>query len=857
MKRMPNPTFLMLFAVIGLLLFQGGPLSFHASAAVHNVPSSPSVFTLQEIKWMADHPVIRLAPDPEFKPIEFFDASGNYTGIAADYVKLIEKKTGIIFHIVRCTSWDQVIEKAKNREVDVLNAVVRSPQREAFMVFPTPYLEIPSVILVRNNVDRHLTLDQLEGMTVSMVSGYGYMDLIRNTHPTIRIDTSEDLKTALRKVSFGITDAFVGDLATASFYIQSEAITNLKVAGETRPANISGFAVRSDWPELASILEKSVSLVSEKEKEAILKKWIHLQAEPGLTMIEFRNLMLVAGTVTTFILAVFLLWNRTLQRMVRARTGELQVEIEERRKAEEDLADSRARLKTLLNTIPDLVWFKDPQGVYLACNSRFELFFGSPEERIVGKTDYDFVERDLADGFRENDLKAIEAGSPRMNEESVTYASDGHQELLETIKTTVRSPTGKLIGVLGIARNITERKRAEEEKQKLLNQLYQARKIDAIGRLAGGVAHDFNNMLSVIMGRSELARLSLDSGHPVYKDLLDIEDVVRRSADLTRQLLAFARRQPIAPEVLNLNETIEAMLKMIRRLIGEGVNMIWRPATGLWPVNMDPVQIDQILANLIINARDAMENNLGEVVIETANRTIDPSCCGTVPVSVPGDFVLLSVRDNGCGMEPQTLENIFEPFFTTKEKGRGTGLGLSTIYGIIRQNDGFIQVWSEPGKGSRFDIHIPRFTGDILPEAEKPPEKPAQSGKERIILVEDEPEILHVTTAMLEKLGYRVSPFSSPLEALNLIENPNDRIHLLITDVVMPEMNGRELSNHLLSGFPAMKCLFMSGYTADVIAHHGVLEEGVNFIQKPFTMKNLASKIRTILDEESGISGRY
>lgn len=850
MKRMRYATLLFTCSIFGLFLFQGGPLSFPAFGAIHNAPSSPSVFTLQEIKWLTDHPVIRLAPDPEFKPIEFFDHNGNYTGIAADYVKLIESKTGIAFQIVRCDSWDQVIEKMKNREVDVLNAVVRSPQREAFMTFPPPYLEIPSVIIVRNNVDRQLTLTQLEGMTVSMVSGYGYMDLIRNNHPGIKIDASEDLKTALRKVSFGITDAFVGDLATASFYIQTEGITNLKVTGETRPANISGFAVRSDWPELASILEKSVALVSDEEKDAILKKWIHLQSQPGITLIEFRNLMFGLGSVIILIVGGFLLWNRTLQRMVRLRTAELQVEIEERRKAEEDLADSRAHLKTLLNTIPDLVWFKDPQGVYQACNARFEHFFGSPEDRIVGKTDYDFVDRDLADFFREKDLKAIEAGRPTMNEETVTYASDGHQELLETIKTPVRSPTGKLIGVLGIARNITERKRAEEEKQKLLSQLYQARKIDAIGRLAGGVAHDFNNMLSVIMGRSELARLALNIEHPVYKDLCDIEDVARRSSELTRQLLAFARKQPITPKVLNLNETIEAMLKMIRRLIGEGVHMIWRPTNGLWHVNMDPVQIDQILANLIINARDAMENSMGEVIIETSNRTVAPREGDVVSGAVAGDFVLLSIRDNGCGMDAQTLENIFEPFFTTKEKGKGTGLGLSTIYGIIRQNNGFIQVWSEPGKGSRFDIHIPRFTGGLSPAVEKNSGKQAPGGNERILLVEDEPEILHVTAAMLKKLGYRVMPTSSPMEALGLIET-EEEIHLLLTDVVMPEMNGQELSSQLLARFPAMKCLFMSGYTADVIARHGVLDEGLNFIQKPFTMQTLAAKIRNILDHGS------
>lgn len=809
-----------------------------------------AILTEEEISWIKDHPVIRLAPDPEFMPIEFFDSKGEYTGIAADYARLIEKKIGITFDVVRCKNWDDVISRMKTRYVDVLNAVVKSPQREEYMKFPTPYLKIPSVIIVRKNVDHHLTLSQLKGMNVAMVSGYGYLDLIRNSNPELKIDQVADLKTALRKVSFGMADAFVGDLATASFYIESEGITNLRVAGETDPPNISGFAVRSDWPELAGILEKAVSLLTDEEKASIYKRWIHLESEPGLTMIEFRNLMMIITSLTLLVFIGFMIWNRTLKRMVHLRTEELRMEIEEKRRAEEALAESEAHLRTLLNTIPDLVWFKNPKGVYLSCNTRFEHFIGKSEQNIIRKTDYDFFDKEKADFFRKHDAAAIEAGKPTMNEEVVTYADDGHLELLETIKTPVYSSTGKLIGVLGIARDITERKRAEDERQKLLNQLYQARKIDAIGRLAGGVAHDFNNMLAVIIGRSELARMSLSPSDSVYKDLCDIEAMGKRSADLTRQLLAFARKQPIVPEILDLNETIENMLKMLRRLIGEGVNMIWRPSSDLWHVKMDPAQIDQLLANLIINARDALKGNLGEVIIETGNCDIDASFCETDSSFLPGEYVRLTVSDNGCGMDSQTLENIFEPFFTTKEIGKGTGLGLSTIYGIVKQNNGFIQVKSELGQGSSFRIYLPRFSEQPLFSHEKTREKPSTGGIEAILLVEDEPEILNVSRIMLEKLGYEVFPFSKPGEALLFLETYTGNIDLLMTDVVMPEMNGHELSTRLLSRFPDIKRLFMSGYTADVIAHHGVLDEGVDFIQKPFSLKDLASKIRETLDQK-------
>jgi PAS domain S-box-containing protein len=808
------------------------------------------ILTDTEKSWIKDHPVIRLAPDPEFMPIEFFDSKGEYTGIAADYARLIEKKIGITFNVVRCKNWDDVIARMKTRDVDVLNAVVKSPQRKEYMKFPTPYLKIPSVIIVRKNVDYHLTLSQLKGMNIVMVSGYGYLDLIRNSNPELKIDQVADLKTALRKVSFGMVDAFVGDLATASYYIESEGITNLRVAGETDPPNISGFAVRSDWPELAGILEKTVSLLTEEEKTNIYKRWIHLESEPGLTMIEFRNLMMIITSVALFVFIGFMIWNRTLKRMVHLRTEELQMEIEERRRAEEAFAESGAHLQTLLNTIPDLVWFKDSKGVYLSCNTRFERFIGIQELNIIRKTDYDFFDKEKADFFRKHDAAAIEAGKPTMNEEMITFADDGHIELLETIKTPVYSSTGKLIGVLGIARDITERKRAEDERQKLLNQLYQARKIDAIGRLAGGVAHDFNNMLAVIIGRSELARMSLSPTDPIYNDLCDIEAVGKRSADLTRQLLAFARKQTITPEILDLNETIENMLKMLRRLIGEGVHMIWRPSSGLWHVKMDPAQIDQLLANLIINARDALKESMGEVIIETCNCDMDESFCESDSSFLPGKYVCLSVSDNGCGMDNQTLENIFEPFFTTKELGKGTGLGLSTIYGIVKQNNGFIQVKSELDHGSSFRIYLPRFSEQPMSSLEKTSEKPSTGGIEAVLLVEDEPEILNVTQIMLEKLGYKVLPYSNPGEALSFLETYTGDIHLLMTDVVMPEMNGHDLSIRLLSRFPDIKRLFMSGYTADVIAHHGVLDEGVDFIQKPFTMKYLASKVREALDQK-------
>jgi PAS domain S-box-containing protein len=406
------------------------------------------------------------------------------------------------------------------------------------------------------------------------------------------------------------------------------------------------------------------------------------------------------------------------------------------------------------------------------------------------------------------------------------------------------------VRTVGAVRDITENKRAEEEKEMLQVQLNHAQKMESVGRLAGGVAHDFNNMLSVILGHAELALRRLDQASPLHADLREIQRAAQRSADLTRQLLAFARKQTIAPKVLDLNETVEGMLKMLLRLIGEDIDVAWVPGRGLWAVKIDPAQVDQILANLLVNARDAIADK-GKVTIETENVVLDKAYCAGHRGFVPGRFVMLAVSDDGCGMDREILAHLFEPFFTTKGVGQGTGLGLATVYGIVKQNDGFINVYSEPGKGTTFKIYLPHCATKTVPVPVEGPPQAAKGGTETILLVEDEPMILELSKALLEELGYTVLTARLPGEAIHLAEGHAGQIHLLMTDVVMPEMNGRDLAKRLLSLYPNLRSLFMSGYTANVIAQRGVLEEGIHFMQKPFSMNDLAAKVRGALERSS------
>ena len=383
----------------------------------------------------------------------------------------------------------------------------------------------------------------------------------------------------------------------------------------------------------------------------------------------------------------------------------------------------------------------------------------------------------------------------------------------------------------------------KKEQEKLQAQLLQSQKMESVGRLAGGVAHDYNNMLGVIIGHAELAMLKIDEGSNLENHLKGIMNAAQRSSELTQQLLAFARRQTIAPKILDLNTLVATTLKMVRVLMGENIELLWRPGDKSYPVKIDPVQFNQLLMNLCVNARDAISVN-GRITIETQRVLVDASYCSSNTFFHPGDYIVLILSDNGSGMDRETQSKIFEPFFTTKSAGKGTGLGLSTVYGIVKQNNGFINVYSEPGEGTTFKIYLPCHNEVTVVSTEKEVQNIPSNSCEMILVVEDEMALLDISSTMLMDLGYKVLAASKPTEAILLAKEHAGSIDLLMTDVMMPEMNGRELEQHILKSNPKIKCLFTSGYTANVITHHGELDADVHFIQKPFTLKDLATKIR-------------
>ena len=514
----------------------------------------------------------------------------------------------------------------------------------------------------------------------------------------------------------------------------------------------------------------------------------------------------------------------------------------ERKQNEKARLQEEKKYKIILQTTVDGFWLTDLHGRILEVNDAYCRMSGYREQELLSmhipEVEGNLGSHEVASKIE----KVIRKGGDRFDTRH--RKKDGSLYDVEVSVQYLPTENGRLVIFL---RDITMVKEAEKEKELLQAQLLQAQKMESVGRLAGGVAHDFNNMLSVILGYGELALEQTNPAQQLHTALQEIMNAARRSADITRQLLAFARKQTISPRVIDMNKTIAGMTGMLQRLIGEDIDLAWSSGKAVWSVMMDPGQIDQILVNLCVNARDAI-TDVGKVTIETGKAEFDETYCKDHLGFLPGEYVLLAVSDNGSGMSAEILNNIFDPFFTTKESGKGTGMGLATVYGIVKQNNGFINVYSEPDHGTTFKIYLPRHRAEANFLSEEEKADPAARGNETILLVEDEPAILKMTTTMLEKLGYTVAAARTPEEAIAHARGQGGQIHLLVTDVVMPEMNGRDLAKRILDIHPNLKRLFMSGYTANVIAHHGVLDEGVNFIQKPFSKEQLGAKVREALD---------
>ena len=524
------------------------------------------------------------------------------------------------------------------------------------------------------------------------------------------------------------------------------------------------------------------------------------------------------------------------------RLGPAILEAMEREQQRRELRTQQRLLRQLIDANPNLIFVKDWDGRFLLVNQSTADIYGTTVEQLVGKTDADFNPNGAeVEHFLRDDREVMSTGIPKqIAEERVTNPATGETRWFQTIKVPLRLPDEAGTRLLGVATEITERKRLEE-------QLMQSQKMEAVGQLAGGVAHDFNNILTAIVGYTDLLAADFSPNDRRLEDLEEIRKSARRAAALTRQLLAFSRKQVLEPKVIDLNAVVQNLDKMLRSLISENVDLRIHFAPDLDATRADPTQVEQVIMNLAINARDAMPDG-GTLTIETANVTLDADYAARHVSVLPGEYVMLAVSDTGHGMDEDTKARIFEPFFTTKPLGRGTGLGLSTVYGIVKQHGGNIWLYSEPDKGTTFKVYLP--TVDAV--AESPGAAPngviQRKGHETVLVAEDDEPLRRLTYRALTNLGYTVLQADRASTALDLARRHKGPIDLLLTDVVMPDMNGRKLAETLRAARPTLRVLFMSGYPDGAITHHDMLEKGVAYLAKPFTTDAIARRVREMLD---------
>lgn len=512
-----------------------------------------------------------------------------------------------------------------------------------------------------------------------------------------------------------------------------------------------------------------------------------------------------------------------------------------------EIKNAEKKYRTIFENAVEGIFQSTPDGHFIDVNPAMARMLGYKSPQALTQSISNIGEQLYVSPERRKEfLRQIRTQKSVTDFHTEFWTMTGQTVWLAIYSRPVWGDDGELEYIEGMALDISQQKKAEAERKKLETQLIHSQKLESVGRLASGVAHDFNNMLSIILGHSDMMLQTVTPKDPNYERLIAITSAANRSTGLTGQLLAFASQQKVSPKILDLNKKVHDMMNMLKRLLREDIDLRFLPGEDIGMVNIDPTQLDQILVNLCINARDAIGGN-GQITIATGHVFIDDAYCRQHSDAVVGDYVTLSVSDNGCGMEPAVLDNIFEPFFTTKEDKDGSGLGLSSVYGIVKQNNGSIHVHSEPDQGTVFTVHLPECRDAIPLAGHETAANVPLKGNETILLVEDEKPLLHLGRETLEQMGYTVLATESPNQAMKIAAEHPGEIQLLMTDIIMPEMNGLELANKLIREHPGIKCLYVSGYTTDIFSSHDALDGPVHFLQKPFTKKDLKKMLHSIL----------
>ncbi|MDA3898486.1 MAG: transporter substrate-binding domain-containing protein [Desulfobacteraceae bacterium] len=802
--------------------------------------------TAHEKKWIADHPVIRIGPDPQFPPIESIDSNGKYTGIAADIMQLVQNETGINFQVVHSNDWNEVLEKARSGKIDALPAAAQTSERTTYLLFADPHLVFPGVIITRANVQGLLALEDLSSMRVSIVKSYAWQEFLEADFPGIQLDLTPDLTTALKKVALGISDALVATLPVALYYIEKQGITNLRVAGESGYYTRLSFASRNDWPELNSIVGKALVRIPQNKKDKILETWIHLK-ENSIFRNKFFWIVLVGISFVSGLIIFFgAMWNRSLKKAVNQKTDELKTELAERKRIEDELRESEEKYRLLVENQTDLVVKVDLEGKFEFVSPSYCEMFGKTENELLGKNFLPLVHGD----DQKRTAKTMESlYQPPYQAYVEQRAMTKHGwKWLAWIDTAVLDEQKNVIAIIGAGRDITDRIQAEAEKTELEEQLRQARKMESIGTLSGGIAHDFNNILSIIIGNTELALDNVPESNASHWNLKEIISAGLRAKDIVSQLLAFSRKTKQDLKPTAIVPVIKDAIHFLRSSIPRSIDLRTDIDDGGEIVFADPVQIHQVMMNLCINASQAMEQTGGTLTVKVKSFVSGFASTGVDPDIEPGEYVKIIISDTGPGIDPEIIDRIFDPYFTTKTVGQGSGMGLSVVHGIIKNHSGLISVESQPDKGTIFSI--------LLPKTARTPEITADSktniptGNETILFVDDEEAVMELGQQILKSLGYDVYATISPTAGLEMFRSNPDTYDLVITDMTMPKMTGVDLANEIMRIRPDFPVIICTGFNP-IIDEEKARTLGISaLVMKPFSRQEIAQSIRQVLDRQ-------
>lgn len=921
--------------------------------------------TPEERDWLIEHPVIRLGNSVDWPPFGFINQDGVYSGIAADYFVLIEKMLGITTEPAKLGSWKETVDAARKGEVDLLDAVVPTPQRREFLTFTKPYISYPVVLFTQKHVDYIANMSALNGQRVSVIAGSALHDILINNHPEIEVVAKENARAGLLAVEGGEASAFIGNLPTASHVMSREGISNLKVAGETPYRYDLTIGINKSKPILASLLQKALNSIPEEKHNEIYRKWMSVTFEHEADYTRFIQLLVFS----IFIFVLILFWNRQHQ------LNKLKLEIASRIKAEEKLSNSEKTNIAIVETSKDWIWAIDLDGMHTYSNPAVKNILGYTSDEIIGSHSFNLmhdddkelvksnlenwirdrqgwnnlvlrwqhknggyrylesnavpsfnaekelvgfigVDRDITERIQfEKSLQdseekyrlAMEATrdglwdwdittgsvyySPQwssiLGEEYVkndysSWESRIHQDDKVRINKTLqahldgeieiwkeehrlrnangawkwvlgrgrvveRDEKGNPLRMVGTMTDISEQKQAEEEKELLQRELQELHKMEALGKLTGGIAHEYNNMLAITIGFATLLKDAVVGQPKLIKYANEIIRAGDRGATLTSKLLTFSRQNIPEADSLNLNALLQKQHHMLEKTLTVRIKLVFNLQENLWRVWLDDGDVEDVILNMGINAMHAIEGN-GQLTIQTLNQKLNQVDAESLNIT-PGDYVLLSFTDTGCGIDREIKEKIFDPFFTTKGE-LGTGLGLSMVYGFVQNSGGAIKVYSEKGEGAQFTLYFPRYHGSDSTQQSKEEDHPKEDfiGNKTILVVDDEPALLHLTREILGSHEFNVLCAESAKEALNILEH--ESIDILLSDIIMPEMDGYQLAAIVKEKYPDIKIQLASGFTDD--RNIGIVDDGLrkNLLNKPFNSQVLLQRIRELCDED-------